>query len=270
MNAIDKFNERSEQVDSLLCVGLDTEIGRLPEPYWDKEYPQFDFNRWIIEQTHPYVAAYKLNTAFYEARGEAGWHELRLTIDYLRDNHPDILTICDAKRGDISNTNESYAQAILDDMGFDAITLHPYLGREALAPFLARADKGAIILCRTSNPGAAEFQDVRVGGKPLWQVVAETVSQKWNANHNCMLVIGATYPNEMRRIRALVGDITFLVPGVGTQGGDVDQVVQAGLNSSGKGIIINASRSVIFVDKPAQAARMLQRQINQARRKLVR
>lgn len=270
MNVIDKFNARAEAVDSFLCIGLDSDLAQIPESFQRASLPQFTFNRWLIEQTHAYAAVYKLNSAFYEALGQQGWHELRLTIDLLRENYPDILTICDAKRGDIGSTNDAYVTAIFDELGFDAITLHPYLGREALQPFLARADKGAIILCRTSNPGAGELQDLQVDGKPLWQIVAEKVSQEWNVNGNCMLVVGATYPDEMRQIRQIAGDTTFLVPGVGTQGGDVKAVVEAGLNRFSKGLIISASRSIIFADDPAGVAQSLRDQMNTAALRIAR
>jgi orotidine-5'-phosphate decarboxylase len=174
------------------------------------------------------------------------------------------LTICDAKRADIGNTNYGYVKAIFDELGFDAVTVHPFLGREALKPFLSRADKGTIVLCRTSNPGAGELQDLQVDGKPLWQIIAEKVSHEWNANGNCMLVVGATYPNEMRQIRAVAGDITFLVPGIGAQNGDVVAVVEAGLNRVGKGLILTASRSIIFAKDPGEAARATRDQIKDA------
>ena len=265
MNAVEKFNRRADAVNSLVCVGLDSDINRLPEAYRAGEHPQFAFNRWIIDQTANYAAAYKPNIAFYEVRGEAGFRDLRLTMDYLRANHPDVLTICDAKRADIGSTSAAYANAIFDELGFDAVTLHPYLGREALEPFLSRADKGCIILCRTSNPGAGEFQDLRVDGTPLYQVVARQVSHEWNARGSCMLVVGATYPDEMRQIRALVGDMPFLVPGIGEQGGDIQAVVDAGLTAAGKGLIINSSRAIIFADDPAAIARDLRDRINQYR-----
>ena len=259
MDAITKFNARADAINSLLCVGLDSTLDKLPAQFGGS---QAAFNRWIIEQTHPYAAAYKPNMGFYEARGEAGWHALRETMDFLRAEHPGILTICDAKRADIGSTNAGYVQAIFDDLGFDAVTLHPYLGREALVPFLERADKGCIVLCRTSNPGAGEFQDRSIDGRPLWQVVAETVRDGWNAHGNCMLVAGATYPDEMRQIRALVGEMTLLVPGIGVQGGDVQATVTAGLNAAGKGIIVNSSRGIIFADDPAAEARALRDAIN--------
>jgi orotidine-5'-phosphate decarboxylase len=263
--AMQKFDRRAEGVTSLLCVGLDPEIGRIPARFRGDEWPLFAFNRWIIEQTHPYAAAYKPNMAFYEARGTQGLTELELTMEYLRNQHPDILTICDAKRGDIGNTNRGYAVSIFDAMGFDAVTLHPYLGKEALAPFLERRDKACIILCRTSNSGAGEFQDLESDGRPLWETVALRVSTEWNVAGNCMLVVGATYPEEMRRIRAIAPAIPFLVPGVGAQGGDVAAVVSAGLDARGKGLLINSSRGILFSEDPAAAARDLRDRINAER-----
>jgi orotidine-5'-phosphate decarboxylase len=263
---IDKYNRRVDQVDSLLCVGLDSDYARLPERFKADELPQFAFNRWVIDQTHAYASAYKPNIAFYEARGEAGLTALARTLDYLHAQHPDILTICDAKRADIGSTNQGYVEAIFDRLGFDAVTLNPYLGREALEPFLARADKGCILLCRTSNPGAGELQDLDINGKPLWQVVAERVRDDWNTRGNCMLVAGATYPGELRRIREIVGNMLLLVPGIGAQGGDVEQTVRAGQTSSGAGMIINSSRGIIFADDPAEVARRLRDSINRHRR----
>jgi len=261
-SVIAKYNRRVDQANSLLCVGLDSDFERLPDRFRQAELPQFAFNRWIIEETHAYASAYKPNVAFYEARGEEGIRALEQTAAYLREHHPDILTICDAKRADIGSTNQGYITALLDRMGFDAVTLNPYLGREALLPFLERPDKGCIILCRTSNPGASEFQDLKIGDKPLWQIIAEQVSREWNGHGNCMLVAGATYPEELERIRALVGDMTLLVPGIGAQGGDVEQTVRAGLNAQGKGLIVNSSRGIIFADDPADAARVLRDAIN--------
>jgi orotidine-5'-phosphate decarboxylase len=270
MNVIDKFNARADAVGSLLCVGLDSDIALIPASFQSDPTPQFAFNRWIIDQTHAFTSAYKLNAAFYEARGEQGWYELRLTVECLHEKYPDVLTICDAKRGDIGSSNMGYVKAIFDELGFDAITLHPYLGGEALQPFLARADKGAIILCRTSNSGAGELQDLQIEGKPLWQRIAEKVSREWNTNGNCMLVVGATYPSEMRQIRDVAGDMTFLVPGIGVQGGDIDAVVEAGLNSVGKGLILTASRSIIFADNPGEVAQSTRDQINNAALRLAR
>jgi orotidine-5'-phosphate decarboxylase len=262
MNAIDKYDTRAESVNSLLCVGLDSDYTRLPDRFRSSATPQYDFNRWIIDQTHDFTAAYKPNIAFYEARGDAGWHDLKLTVDYLRENYSDILTICDAKRADIGSTNTGYAEGIFDWLGFDAVTLNPYLGREALQPFLDRANKGCIILCRTSNSGAGELQDLIVDGLPLWSVVAQRVCAEWNTHGNCMLVAGATYPDEMRHIRQLVGDMTLLVPGIGAQGGDIEATLHAGLNARRRGLILNSARGIIFADEPAAEARILRDAIN--------
>jgi len=261
MTIPEKFDKRAQQIDSLVCVGLDADMAKIPERFLKLPNPQFEFNKWIIAETHEYASAYKPNSAFYEARGDKGLRELKMTMDYLVENHPDIVTINDAKRADIGNTNNGYVESIFDWLGFDSVTLHPYLGQEALKPFLDRADKGSIILCRTSNPGAPEFQDLKIGGKMLWEIVAENVAGKWNTNKNCMLVVGATYPEEMKKIRGLVGDMTFLVPGIGAQGGSVADVMASGANSAGRGLIINSARGIIFSDNPKEEAKKLRDEI---------
>jgi orotidine-5'-phosphate decarboxylase len=266
MNPIlQKFEQRAKAADTLACVGLDPELHRLPTRFQTGPHPFFAFNRWIIEQTAAFTAAYKPNMAFYEARGVEGMRELKLTIDYLRAEHPAIVTLCDAKRADIGNTNYGYVSSIFDTMGFDAVTLHPYLGREALAPFLDRADKVSILLCRTSNPGAGEFQDLISEDMALWEHVASKVSREWNTLGNCMLVVGATYPDEMRRIRAIAPELTFLVPGIGAQGGDIASVVASGLNANGLGLMLSSSRGILYSDDPAHAAKQLREEINAAR-----
>jgi orotidine-5'-phosphate decarboxylase len=265
-SVLQKYNRRAEAIDSLLCVGLDAEFDKIPARFLSAEFPQFAFNQWLVDETAECTSAYKPNMAFYEARGPQGIAELQMTMEYLQAYCPDIVTICDAKRADIGNTNQGYVASIFDRLAFDAITLHPYLGAEALAPFLERGDKACIILCRTSNPGAGEFQDLDTGGRPLWQAVAEKVNGTWNANGNCMLVVGATYPDEMRKIRAIAPDMTFLVPGVGAQGGDVHAVAAAGLDANGNGLIISSSRGIIFSEDPAIAARALRDEINAARK----
>jgi orotidine 5'-phosphate decarboxylase subfamily 2 len=257
MNPIDKYNQRARKINSLLCVGLDSDFSKIPERFLTHELPQFEFNKWIIEETHDYAAAFKMNIAFYEARGDQGIKELKETMEYLRVYYGDIFLICDCKRADIGNTNQGYVDSLFDWFGFDAITLHPYLGKEALLPFLARKDKVSIILCRTSNPGAGELQDLEIDHKPLWQIVAEKVSKEWNQNNNCMLVVSATYPEEMKKIREIAGEMTFLVPGIGAQGGDVNAVLEAGLNGEGLGLIINSSRGIIFSENPKAEAKKL-------------
>jgi orotidine-5'-phosphate decarboxylase len=266
MSALEKYEQRVEQANTLLCVGLDSDLRFMPRHFRDDAFPQFAFNRWVIEQTHNYVCAYKPNIAFYEARGDRGLSELKMTIDYLRERHPAIFTICDAKRGDIGSTNSGYVEAIFDWLNFDAVTLNPYLGKSAVQPFLDRTDKCSIVLCRTSNPGARELQDLVVDGKPLWLIVAEKVAQEWNANSNCMLVAGATYPAELKTIRETVGDMPLLIPGVGAQGGNVQRAVESGLSSAQRGILLNSSRSIIFADNPGAAARQLRDEINHCRK----
>ncbi|MCA9890975.1 MAG: orotidine-5'-phosphate decarboxylase [Anaerolineae bacterium] len=265
MNIIEKFNKRVDTAHSLVCVGLDSELSRIPDKYQQAENPQLAFNVDVIEATHDYASVYKLNSAFYEVQGEKGWQAMRETVAYLKANYPDIVTICDAKRADIGNTSDAYARSIYDELGFDAVTLHPYLGSDALEPFLSRADKGCIILCRTTNPGAGEFQELVIDGRPFYQHVAATVCGKWNANHNCMLVVGATAPDVMQGLRQIVGNMPFLVPGVGAQGGDLEATVVNGISSDGKGLMISASRSIIFADDPGTVARELRDAINQYR-----
>jgi orotidine-5'-phosphate decarboxylase len=260
----EKLARRIEQVNSLLCVGLDPDFDKLPARFRSEKFPQQRFGEWIVDQTAEFAAAVKLNAAFYEARGAEGVAEMERTVAYVRARHPELVTICDAKRADIGNTNKGYVAAIFDRMGFDAVTLHPYLGREALEPFVSRRDKMCIVLCRTSNSGAGEFQDLNVAGRPLWLAVAERVSGEWDVEGNCALVVGATYPEEMRQIREAAPTTTFLVPGIGAQGGDVRAVVEAGLNAEGAGLLISASRSILFSDDPAQAARAHRDEIRDA------
>ncbi|MEK7543545.1 MAG: orotidine-5'-phosphate decarboxylase [Patescibacteria group bacterium] len=246
MNFIHGLQTISLKNKSLVCVGLDSDMKRIPDCILSDAHPQFAFNKAIIDATHDLVCAYKLNSAFYEAQGAKGIQELKMTCDYLREKYPNIPIILDAKRGDIGSTNHGYEVFAFDYLGVDAITLHPYLGREALQPFLDRKDKGCIILCKTSNSGSGEFQDLTVDDKPMYQIVAERVFKDWNTNANCMLVVGATYPEELMAVRQIVGDMTLLIPGVGTQGADIEKTVRAGVNSKGAGMIINSSRHIIF------------------------
>lgn len=265
MNAIDKYDARAKAVDSLVCVGLDSELEKLPSSFRSGDSPQLAFNRHIIDATADSAAAFKFNIAFYEAEGAAGLRQLAQSMDYLRQRHPDILTICDAKRADIGNTSAAYARAIFCELGFDAVTLNPYLGRDALQPFLDRGDKACIILCRTSNPGSADIQNLSVGDRRLWQHVAEKVQAEWNDKGNCMMVASATNPAEMAVIRAIAGDMTLLTPGIGAQGGDIEAVLNAGVNSAGRGLIINSSRGIIFAADPGAAAAELRAAINACR-----
>ncbi len=267
MTALEKYEARARSADSLLCVGLDPEFEKLPAEFRSAEHPQFEFNKRIISLTHSCAAAYKLNIAFYEPRGAEGFESLKLTTDYLRENHPDILLLCDAKRNEVINSNIQNAIALFDHFGFDGATLNPYLGGEPMKPFLDRADKACIILCRTSNLGAGELQDLKVDGVPLWQVVLKKTKEEWNRNGNCMLVMGATYPGELKTARELSGNMTFLVPGLGAQGGDAEATIKAGLNSEGLGLIVVSARGIIFAQDPGAEAKKLKELINSFRAK---
>jgi len=265
----EKFEERAKKADSLVCVGLDSDISRLPEGY-----DQLSFNKAIIDATHDLVLSYKPNSAFYEAVGADGMKVLKETCEYIRQVAPDVLIILDYKRADIGNTNNGYIKFAYEECGVDAVTLSPYLGSEALKPFLGLPDKGSIILCRTSNPGGGELQGLMVGDMMLYEKVAELVAKQWNSNNNCLLVVGATYPEEAAKIRQIVGDdMWFLVPGVGAQGGDIEKTITAAQNSRGDGIIINSSRGIIFASPDsnfAEAARqeteILRDEINKYRK----
>ncbi|OHA89646.1 MAG: orotidine 5'-phosphate decarboxylase [Candidatus Zambryskibacteria bacterium RIFCSPHIGHO2_01_FULL_44_22b] len=257
-----------------VCVGLDSEMSRIPKHIQDKHGVSMNrspdltipsFNRQIVEATHDLVCAYKPNSAFYEAHGTNGWIALEQTVRYIHDIAPDVPVILDAKHADIGNTNNSYVEMAFGYLRVDAITVHPYLGAEALQPFLARADKGVFVLCRTSNPGAGEFQDIQIQNQFLYQIVAEHVSQKWNGNSNCGLVVGATYPNEIRDVRRLVGGMPLLIPGVGAQGGDLERTVRAGKDSCRTGMIIKSSRGIIFADDPRGETEKLCNAINDYR-----
>ncbi len=264
MRFFDKLERASQKNGSLLCVGLDPDPALMPIDDIIK------FNREIIEATCDYVCAYKPNLAFYEALGEKGYAALRQTLKAIPD---DIPVIGDAKRGDIGNTARAYARALFDELRFDAATVNPYLGGDAVEPFLEREEKAAFILCRTSNPGARDLQDLRVNGRPLFEIVAE-MAAGWNRHGNVGLVVGATYLEELRRLRELCPEMTFLVPGIGAQGGDVTVVMANGLDAKGGGLIINSSRQVLYASKgpdfaaaAGRAARGLRDEIEAARRR---
>ena len=258
------------QRDSLVCVGLDPEIERFPRRIAAEASPIFQFNKAIVDATADLVCAYKPQFAHYAAYEAED--QLERTIEYIHRSHPGVPVILDAKRGDVGNTAERYAIEAFERYGADAVTVNPYLGGDALEPFLRRADKGVAILCRTSNSGARDLQDLLVGGRPLYQVVAELAARRWNARGNCLLVVGATYPRELAEVRALVGDLPLLVPGVGAQGGDVAQAVAAGRTASGTGLIISSSRAILyasagddFASAARAAAQQLREQINLSR-----
>ena len=255
------------EAGKFLCVGLDSELEKIPESAHKGSNREtiVAFNRAIIDTTKDIVCAYKPNIAFYEAHGDEGLSALRETAQYILDQAPEVPIILDAKRGDIGNTNNGYIDSIFGYLQTDAVTVHPYLGSEALKPFLDRKDKGIFVLCRTSNQGASELQDLEVDGEPLYKKVAHLVAEKWNTNGNCGVVVGATYPKELEEVRAIIGNMPILIPGVGAQGGDVEKAVAAGKDKNGKGIIVTASRSIIFAsDKEdfADAARVKAQEIH--------
>ncbi len=271
MNCIRRIRQASITNQTLLCVGLDPDPSRLPRHLAGTANPLFEFGRAIADATADLVCAFKPQIAFYAAaRAE---DQLEMTIAHIRQQHPEIPVILDAKRGDIGNTAEMYAREAFERYRADAVTVNPYMGFDTLAPFLAYADRGVIVLCRTSNPGAGDFQDLASDGKPLYQVVAEKAARDWNGNGNVMLVVGATYPEELGRIRAIVGDMPILVPGVGAQGGDVAAVVANGATADVAGLIISASRAVLYAGSDKDfatgaraAAQKLRDEINRCRR----
>lgn len=242
--------------DKFVCIGLDPDYSKLPKSVKGNPTERiFKFNKAIIDNTSDLVLSYKLNSAFYEAQGVEGLKALIQTVKYIKKNHSNIPTILDAKRADIGNTNSGYVKSAFDEIGADAITVHPYLGKEAIAPFLDRRDKGIIVLVRTSNPGAGEFQDIKnKKGEPLYLTVAKKVAKEWNKNGNCCLVVGAIYPKELSIIRKVVGDIPILIPGIGAQGGNIEQTVKAGRDSRNQGMIIHSSRAIIFASSGADFA----------------
>lgn len=274
--------------NQFVCVGLDSDFSKISEQVKQEliaggaisesaEDIMYFFNLSIVDATHDLVCAYKLNIAFYEAQGPAGIRALMRTTAYIREKAPDVPIILDAKRADIGNTNIGYVKAAFNIYGVDAITVHPYLGREALQPFLDQKDKGIIVLVRTSNPGAGEFQDLNIRAEelpknvqafcqnfrsltgdfsalPIYQYVAYQVAKEWNKNGNCGIVVGATYPEELKQVREIVGDMPILIPGIGKQGGDVEKTVTAGKDSRGEGMIINSSRGIIFASQEADFA----------------
>ena len=254
MKFIEKLKKISQKNNSLLCVGLDTELEKIPNLLLGEKDPIFAFNQAIIDSTSDLVCAYKPNLAFYEAYGIKGLEVLKKTCEYIPENIPIIL---DAKRGDIGNTSKMYAKAIFDEFKADGVTLNPYLGEDSLSPFLEYEDKCSFILCLTSNTGAKDFQLLNFDGKPLYKIVVEKV-KSWNKKMNCGLVVGATYPEQLKEIRELVEDLPILIPGVGAQKGDVELTVKYGTDKNGELAIINSSRGVIYASSEkdfAQSAR---------------
>ncbi|HAU68606.1 MAG: orotidine-5'-phosphate decarboxylase [Arenicella sp.] len=253
--------------NSLLCVGLDPNLSLLPPHLSERDDAVFEFCTAIIDATHDLVCAYKPQIAYFADTAKE--EQLRAVIEYVKNKYPHIPIILDAKRGDIGSTASMYAHEAFDRFKADAVTINPYMGQDSAQPFLDRADKGVVVLCRTSNAGGAEFQDLLVGGAPLYERVARNVFEHWNKNDNCALVVGATNPKQMERVRSLVGDMPFLVPGVGAQGGDVAALLKAGLTEAKSGLVINSSRGIIFssveedyAQKAREAAIALRDEIN--------
>ncbi|MDE2155274.1 MAG: orotidine-5'-phosphate decarboxylase [Xanthomonadaceae bacterium] len=271
MHFMQSLQQAWQRHDSLVCVGLDPEPAKFPAHLREAPDAVFEFCRAIVDATADLACAFKPQIAHFAAlRAEDALERL---IAHIHARHPGVPVILDAKRGDIGSTAQHYAGEAFDRYRADAITLNPYLGRDSIQPFLERADKGVILLCRTSNPGGADFQALDCGGAPLYLRVAETVARHWNANGNCALVTGATWPEELGKVRALVGDMPLLVPGIGAQGGDLAAVLRHGLAASGTGLMINSSRGIIyagsgedFADRARLAAQELRDTINRLRR----
>jgi orotidine-5'-phosphate decarboxylase len=267
----EKIAAATARADSLLCVGLDPELSRLPKAIASLKDPFYEFNRAIIDATASSACSYKFQVAHYAAEGRE--RELERSIAHLRQGHPHIPFILDGKRGDIGSTAERYAVECFGRYGADAATVNPYLGADSILPFAKWADRGVVVLCRTSNPSARDLQDLRVDGKALFEVIAELASSVWNANKNISLVVGGTYPGDLSTLRARCGnDMLFLVPGVGAQGADVHAVVKAGQNAQGTGLLINSSRAIIyasagpdFAEASRAAAEATRVEINRAR-----
>ena len=269
-----KFREKLDAIvaknNSLLCVGLDPDISKIPVHFRNDQDVFFQFNKAIIEATHDLVCTYKPNIAFYEAEGVEGLQQLKKTIEYIKSNHPNIPILLDAKRGDIGNTNSKYAKAIYEYWDVDATTVYPHLGLDSVKPFLEYKDKLTILLIKTSNPDAKTFQSLNTEGEPFYYKMAQVIA-KWPYD-NIGIMIGATYPEELAKVRSLFPNSIFLSPGIGAQAGDIGAAIKAGLDKQKKGIMFNASRSVIFAasgmdfaEKAREQAQKLKEKINQHR-----
>ena len=270
MKFVERLIEITRKKDSLLCIGLDTDTEKIPKKLANEKDRVFSFNKKIIDETNDLAAAYKINTAFYEANGVNGWISLSKTINYIPD---DVIIIADVKRSDIGNTAKMYAKAFFSELEADAVTVNPYLGGDSLMPFIEYNDKGVFILCLTSNPGAQDFQKLKINEKFLYQIIAEKI-KIINKNNNCGLVVGATFPEELKNIREIVPDMPLLIPGIGAQGGDLEKTIVYGTDSNNELALINSSRGIIYKsigDDFAQAARKaaeeLKNRINLFRKK---
>lgn len=270
MTFMEALRARWERSGSLVCVGLDPELAKFPARFAGDADAVFAFCRDIVDATAAYACCFKPQFAHFAALGAEG--ALARLVAHVHAAHPGIPVILDAKRGDIGSTARHYAAEAFDRYGADAATVNPYLGRDSLQPYLDRADRGVVVLCRTSNPGAGDLQDLVVDGRPLYQHVAEKVARDWNGHGNCMLVVGATWPEQLREVRAIAGDVPFLVPGVGAQGGDPEAVVRNARTADGTGLVVSSSRAILYAssgddyaEAAAAAARELRDTLNRAR-----
>ncbi|HWX02794.1 orotidine-5'-phosphate decarboxylase [Collimonas sp.] len=251
MTFIEKLSAAWRTNNSLLCVGLDPDIAKFPAHLQQQPDAIYTFCKEIIDATAATACAFKPQIAYFSAmRAE---DQLEAICAYLRENHPNIPIVMDAKRGDIGATAEQYAREAFERYGADAVTVSPYMGFDSVAPYLEWKDRGAIVLCRTSNAGGSDLQFLTVDGVPLYQHVARLVAEKWNTNGQCGLVVGATFPQELAQVRSIIGDMPLLVPGVGAQGGDIQATVNAGKTANGMGMMINSSRAILYA-KPDLAA----------------
>jgi orotidine-5'-phosphate decarboxylase len=241
---IDKLSAAWTRNNSLLCVGLDPDLARFPAHLQGQPDAIVQFCKAIIDATADLACAFKPQIAYFAALGAEG--QLEQICAYLREQYPPIPLVLDAKRGDIGATAHQYAREAFDRYGADAVTVNPYMGFDSVEPYMAWPDRGVIVLCRTSNAGGSDLQFLDVGGQPLYQHVARLVADKWNKNGQCALVVGATFPEELAQVRAIVGDMPLLVPGVGAQGGDVEATVRSGRTAAGAGMMINSSRAIIY------------------------
>ena len=244
MNFINKLSAAWTSNDSLLCVGLDPDMAKLPAQFQNDPQGIYHFCREIIDATADLACSFKPQIAYFAALSAED--QLEKICAYMREQYPHIPLILDAKRGDIGATARQYAREAYDRYGADAVTVNPYMGSDSVEPYMEWRDRGVIILCRTSNAGGSDLQFLDVGGQPLYQHVARLVAEKWNSNGQCALVVGATYPEELAQVRAIVGDMPLLVPGIGAQGGDIAATVQSGKTAAGAGMMINSSRAILY------------------------
>ncbi|MFI4940480.1 MAG: orotidine-5'-phosphate decarboxylase, partial [Burkholderiales bacterium] len=251
MTFIEKLSAAWAANNSLLCVGLDPDVGKFPVHLRDEPDAIAIFCKAIIDATADVACAFKPQIAYFAA--QRAENQLEEICAYLRKTYPHIPIVLDAKRGDIGATAEQYAREAFERYGADAVTVNPYMGFDSIAPYLEWTDRGVIVLCRTSNPGGSDLQFLNVDGKPLYQHVARLVAQQWNRNGQCALVVGATFPTELAQVRALVGDMPLLVPGIGAQGGDIQATVAAGKTANGSGMMINSSRAILYAEPDALA-----------------